>query len=82
MLSWGHCLTLLEENSHGMLGLEVLNFKNLRLTGVILSVWKLNPTFSFTTDSLGSVGAVFLKMKLLTVLRGGRRFAVLSVLSP
>lgn len=54
-------LTLLGENSHSTLGLEVLNFKNLRLTEVSLSVYKLNPTRSFTTDSLGSVGGVFFK---------------------
>lgn len=49
-------LTLLGENSHRTLGLGVMNFMNLRLTGVSLPVCKLNPTCSFTTDSLGSVG--------------------------
>lgn len=82
MLSWGHYLMLLGENSHRTLGLEVLNFKNLRLTAVSLSVCQLNPTCFFTTDSLGSVGGVFLKMKLLTVLRDGKRFTVSSLLSP
>lgn len=56
-------LMVLGENSHKTLGLEVLNFRNLVLTGVNLC--KLNPTCLFTTDSLGLVGAVFLKMKLL-----------------
>lgn len=59
-------LTLLGENSHRTLGLGVMNFMNLRLTGVSLSVCKLNPTCSFTTDFLASVGAVFLKLKIQT----------------
>lgn len=48
--------TLLGENSHRTLGLGVMNFMNLRLTGVSLSICKLHPACSFTTDSLGSVG--------------------------
>lgn len=58
-------LILLGENSYRTLGLEVLNFRNLRLTGISLFVCRFS---SFTTDSLRSVGGVFLKMKLLTLL--------------
>lgn len=47
---------MLGENSHRTLGLGVMNFMNLRLTGVSLSICKLHPACSFTTDSLGSVG--------------------------
>lgn len=61
-------LTLLGENSHRTLGLGVTNFMNLRLTGVSLSVCRLNPTYSFSTDFLGSVSVVFLKLKLQTSL--------------
>lgn len=69
-------LTLLGENSHRTLGLGVMNFMNLRLTGVSLSICRLNPTCSFTTDFMGSVGVVFLKLKLQTRLWDGKRSAV------
>lgn len=74
-------LTLLGENSQRTLGLGVMNFMNLRLTGVSLPVCKLNSTCSFTTGFLGSVGAVFLKLKLQTGLWDGKRSEVSFLLS-
>lgn len=61
-------LTLLGENSHRTLGLGVMNFMILRLTGVSLSICRLNPACSFTADFMGSVSAVFLRLKLQTSL--------------
>lgn len=58
-----------------------MNFMNLRLTGVSLSVCRLNPTYSFSTDFLGSVSVVFLKLKLQTSLWDGKRSAASILLS-
>lgn len=58
-------LILLGKNSHRTLRLEVLNFRNLKLTGISLFVCRFG---SFITDSLQPVGGLFLKMKLLTLL--------------